>query len=136
LKAKYNKVCHKYTKTTGKAINRFVYSKLLNEAWTQSMSMSSITGGFKTTGIYLVDRTAILFRNFKETTFKDDELSFIPLCSPMPGALEKPRMLFTFTEVELERFQERYQSKTTKNQVGKMYHPDQQIQEPVPPVAQ
>ncbi|XP_065893476.1 uncharacterized protein [Dysidea avara] len=135
LKAKWSEVCHKYTTTTGKAVNRFVFSKLLNEAWKQSMSTSNIIGGFKTTGVHPIDRTAITIHP-KETAAKD-ELGFIPLCSPMPSALEKPRKLPTFTEVELERFQERYELEAKNPQADnryqqwvKMYHPDQQIQEP------
>ena len=128
-------VCHKYTATTGKAVNRFVFCKLLNEAWVQSMSASNIMGGFKTTGVYPIDRNAI---NIKaKDTVANNELGFIPLCSPMPSALEKPRKLPTFTEVELERFQDRYELEAQNPQDGnryqqwvKMYHPDQQIEQP------
>jgi len=42
-------------------------------------------------------------------------LGFIPLCNPIPNALEKPRKFPTFTEVELERFQERYKLEAKKS---------------------
>jgi len=92
-------------------------------------------GGFKTTGVYPIDRNAI---NIKaKDTVANNELGFIPLCSPMPSALEKTRKLPTFTEVELERFQEIYELEAQNSQDGnryqqwvKMYHPDQQIEQP------
>ena len=60
LKMKWAEVCHKYTTSNpGKVVNRFVFSKLLNEAWTQSMTSSNIMAGFKTTGVYPPDRTTI-----------------------------------------------------------------------------
>ena len=92
-------------------------------------------GGFKTTGVYPIDRNAI---NIKaKDIVANNELGFIPLCSPMPSALEKPRKLPTFTEVELERFQDRYELEAQNPQDGnryqqwvKMYHPNQQIEQP------
>ena len=137
LKMKWAEVCHKYTTSNpGKVVNRFVFSKLLNEAWTQSMTSSNIMAGFKTTGVYPPDRTAITVKTKEATIGKKGELGFIPLCSPVPRALEKPIQIPTFTQSELKSFQERYQTETanlhgnTRYQHWvKMYHPEQDIQE-------
>ena len=87
LKMKWTEVCHRYTTTNpGMVVNRY-FCKLLNEAWPQSMSSSNIMAGFKTTGIYPLDRTTLTAK-IKET--KEGELE---LCSPVPCALEKPKQV-------------------------------------------
>ena len=134
LKMKWAEVCHRYTATNpGKVVNRFVFCKLLNEAWAQSMSSGNIMAGFKTTGIYPLDRTAIIAKIKEATTNKEDDLGFIPLCSLVPRALEKPKQVPVFTESELKSFQERYEAKTTCDnryeQWVKMYHPGDNSQQ-------
>lgn len=139
LKMKWSEVCHKYiTSNPGKVVNRFVFSKLLNEAWVQSMTSNNIIAGFKTTGIYPIDRTAIIdkIKSKESTTSVQDEIGFIPLCSPVPRALEKPKQVPIFTQSEIKSFQEKFEAETTDlssnsryQQWVKMYHPGLDIQE-------
>ena len=52
LKSKWSEVCHKYmAKNPGKVVNRFVFSQLLHEAWTDAMTSMNIKAGFRTTGL-------------------------------------------------------------------------------------
>ena len=137
LKMKWEEVCHKYTTSnSGKVVNRFVFCKLLNEAWTQSMSSSNIMAAFKTTGVYPPDRTAITVKTKEARISMKGELGFIPLCSPVPRALEKPIQIPAFTQPELKSFHKRYeteaanvQGNTRYQQWIKMYHPEQVTQE-------
>lgn len=69
--------------------------------------------GFKTTGIYPLDRTAITAKIKEATTDRENDLGFIPLCIPVPCALEKPKQVPIFTQSELKSFQERSEAKTT-----------------------
>ena len=44
------KMVHKYmAKNPGKVVNRFVFSQLLHEAWTDAMTSLNIKAGFRTT---------------------------------------------------------------------------------------
>ena len=43
LKSKWSEVCHKYmAKNPGKVVNRYVFSQLLHEAWTDAMTSLNI----------------------------------------------------------------------------------------------
>jgi len=93
-------------------------------------------GGFKTTGVYPVNRTAITVQT-KESGVQSG-LGFILLCSPMPSTIEKLRKIHMFSEAEVEGFEERYKSETKDSQANdryhqwvQMYHPDQQIPEAI-----
>ena len=48
--------CIRYmAKNLGKVVNRYVFSQLLHEAWTDAMTSLNIKAGFRTTGIYPLD---------------------------------------------------------------------------------
>ena len=109
LKAKWGEVCHKYMiNNPGKVVNRYCFSRLLHEAWAE-MSVSNIIAGFRTTGIYPINRNAIPVKN-KESATVDDQskLKFLPLCNPSPRAIEISKRIPTFTEAQLEKYEKRY----------------------------
>ena len=88
LKSKWLEVCHKYmSKNPGKVVNRFVFLQLLYEAWTDAMTSMNIKAGFRTTGIYPLDRNAVavkIRKSILDTDASKNELHFLPLCSPLP----------------------------------------------------
>ena len=69
LKAKWGEVCHKYM--INNPVNRYCFSRLLHEAWA-AMSASNIIAGFRTTGIYPINRSAIPIKN-KESATVDEQ---------------------------------------------------------------
>ena len=69
------------TSNPGKNVNRFVFCKLLNDAWTQ-VAISRIAA-FKTTGVYPPDRTAITVKTKEAAIGRKGKLGFIPLRSPV-----------------------------------------------------
>jgi len=81
---KWAKVCHEYVKSNpGKVVTRFVFSKLLHQAWT-AMSASNIISGFRITGIYPLDRSATAVITRKPESPMHTGLKFLLLCSPAP----------------------------------------------------
>ena len=71
----------------GKVVNQFVFSQLLHEAWTDAMTSLNIKAGFRTMGIYPLDRNAVAVKIQKpimDTDASKNELHFLPLCSPLP----------------------------------------------------
>ena len=70
----------------------------------------NIKDGFRTTGIYPIDRNTRVFNIRKSFTFCDASksgLHFLPLCSPLPCAqgLETSGKLPVFTQEQLQRFE-------------------------------
>lgn len=64
--------------------------QLFSDAWLQSMTMKNITSGFKVTGVFPVDRSAIqLPQDRRSAVFKAETLAvqsglaYIPLYSPI-----------------------------------------------------
>ena len=102
-------------KNPGKVVNRFVFSQLLHEAWTDAMTSLNIKAGFRTTGIYPLNRNAVAVKIRKpimDTDASKKELHFLPLCSPLPRArgLESYTKLPVFNQEQLQRFERRYEA--------------------------
>ena len=47
------------SKNPGKVMNQFVFYKLLHEAWTRAMTSLTIKAGFRATGIYPLNQSAV-----------------------------------------------------------------------------
>ena len=130
LKMKWAEVCHDYIRDNpGKVVTRFVFSKLLHQAWT-AMSFNNITTGFRITGIYPVNRNAIGVIAKKPASPKPTGMKFLPLCSPTPHtqALQVAKEVPVFTQQEFEDFEKKYEEESAKsnvryNQWREMYHP-------------
>ena len=132
LKMAWREECHRYlTMHPGRIITKFQFSSLFRNAWLKSMSVANITGGFRVTGVYPVDRNALSPPVEEcETLSRETGLSFIPLYSP---SCQRPRSPVqgdtstldhnssfvdspaanrddSFTEEEITLFQTRYEN--------------------------
>jgi hypothetical protein len=60
LKVHWRAVCHEYTQQNpGKVITKFQFSELLSKAWLKAMTPENIMAGFRTTGVYPLNPSAI-----------------------------------------------------------------------------
>ena len=132
LKMAWRDECHRYlTMHPGRVITKFQFTSLFKNAWLKSMSVANITGGFRTTGVYPVDRNALSSPAEEcETLSRETGLSFIPLYSPSCHRPHSPVQGHTstldldssfvdspaanhddsFTEEEITLFQTRYEN--------------------------
>ena len=79
LKNSWKYACQRYiADNPGKVVTRFSFSKVFNEAWTQSMTNSNIIAGFRVSGIYPFNRNALL--SDPEPT--ECKLPYLPLLTP------------------------------------------------------
>ena len=61
LKKAYNNEYHLYMSCNpGKAVNRFNFTEIFSRAWTKAMTPANIVAGFRSTGIYPLNRYAVL----------------------------------------------------------------------------
>ena len=61
LKMAWREKCHHYlSQHPSEVITKFQFSPLFRKAWLTSMTVANITGGFKVTGVYPVDRHALI----------------------------------------------------------------------------
>ena len=87
LKMRWRQVCHKYmSENPGKIVTRYSFSELFAEAWNDSMIPCNILSGFSTTGIFPVNRNALLkrlndFENVPQLA-ASSKLPFMPMSSP------------------------------------------------------
>ena len=132
LKVYWKEECQVYlSKNPGKVVTRYQFSEIFAKAWAKGMTMKNIIGGFKTTGVFPMNREAIMPKSspVKEGNMFDTPslpkatgIKFLPLHSPFPS--QKTRLEdeliddvtmspsvsdVKFTAEELERrFQEGY----------------------------
>ena len=71
----------------GKAVNRFNFTEIFSRAWTKAMTPANIVAGFRSTGIYPLNRYAVLRYLQLEEDGKIDMIAskmglFLPLYSP------------------------------------------------------
>ena len=64
LKTFFNKVCSEYTSETQRTVTKCVWPKLIKEAWNMALTPSNIRSGFRTTGIYPLNASAIPSKAF------------------------------------------------------------------------
>ena len=109
LKVTWRRVCHTYlSQNPGQVVHRYVFSQLFSSAWIEAMTIRNIVSGFRTTGIYPLNRDAILLPGEpKKSLSEKTGLSFIPLYTPSKWC--KPRCQ-TFSYEELERFEYHYEN--------------------------
>lgn len=91
LKQYWRQECHSFlTRNPGRQVTRHEFSELFARAWFKSMTMGNIVGGFKNTGIFPFDRTALLPTESESPPPIHPRLSqrtginYIPLFSPDP----------------------------------------------------
>ena len=59
FKAHWKRVCEDFKVSHRQVINEYNFCSLFSKAWLESMTVSNIAGGFRTTGLYPVNRDAI-----------------------------------------------------------------------------
>ena len=147
LKRCWQEECHRFTTDNpGKVVSRFSFSQVFHRAWTRGMTMHNVITGFRITGVFPVNRDAVLPSPpqlaspklvSKELTEKTG-VSFIPLYSPVVKK-KQPHNFMTFSDDERVRFQRRYeegydlQCDEKYNEWVKMYHPSSSITPPQTP---
>ena len=110
LKGAWREVCHQYvTEHPGKVVTKVQFSSLFNTAWTRSITVANIVGGFRVTGVHPVNRHALSPPSIDcESLSRETGLPFIPMYSPLTRRTTKPADEFTEEEVSL--FEIRYEN--------------------------
>ena len=95
LKVYWKEECQTYlSKNPSKVVTRYQFSEIFAKAWAKDMTMKNIIGGFKTTGVFLMNRDTIMPKPSsvkKGNTFdtpslpKATGINFLPLHSPFPS---------------------------------------------------
>ena len=76
----WRKACHDFlAQNPGQVVHQYVFSRLLNTAWFDAMTMRNIIAGFRTTGIFSINRDA-LEKKVPESQLISEktEISYIP----------------------------------------------------------
>ena len=61
LKMSWRKKCQSFlNRHSGRVVTKYEFSRLFGEVWLESMSMSNVIAGFRCTGIFPLDRAALL----------------------------------------------------------------------------
>ena len=143
LKTTWHEECQLYTiNNPGRVVTRFNFMSLFSKAWLKAMDPSNIISGFRSTGIYPLDRNAIHVPALDEES-EDQEslatssgLAYIPLYSPVPRRHSmRSKSCMEFTEADLWRFQERYENQYDcihDQQYNKwlyIHHPEEALQQ-------
>jgi hypothetical protein len=90
LKVAWREVCHQFLAAKpGKVVTRYQFSELLNQAWMRSMTIGNICAGFRTTGVYPVNREVFSYLE-DPPLVKETGLAYIPLYSPAPKRTARP----------------------------------------------
>ena len=86
LKMSWRKKCQSFLdRHPGRVVTKYEFSRLFGEAWLESMSMSNVIAGFRCTGIFPLDRAALLptLSAPHATTLSERYgVNFIPTYSP------------------------------------------------------
>ena len=143
LKMHWKKECWEFLVShPGQVVTRYQFSAIFSRAWANSMTMSNVVAGFRTAGVYPVNRLAVEGKKGTacESLAEKTGLNFIPLYSPshrrsqsMIAATAAPAVTFDPDEITLfqKRFEEGYDVQDERYETWlKMYHPgaDQPIQ--------
>ena len=84
LKSHWRVECHCYMSSNpGHVVSRYNFSTLFSAAWMKAMTIADTVGGFKTTGVFPLNREAVqLPKDNMERLNEQSGLSFIPLYTP------------------------------------------------------
>lgn len=118
LKRAWHEECQLYmANNPGKVVSRSSFMSPFSSTWLKAMhhSTGNIISGFRSTGVFPFDRTAIHVPGLEKENKDTDSLAissglaYIPLYSPAPQrrSVEKNDQ---FTEADLRKFQERYEN--------------------------
>lgn len=85
LKVAWRMACHDFlAKNPGQVVHRYVFSELLKTAWLDAMTMKNIISAFRTTGVFPVNRDAVVTKlpEQKLSLSEKTGVPFIPLYTP------------------------------------------------------
>ena len=119
LKSYWVDVCRKYLFAhPSQVITKFQFSALFAEAWSRGMTISNITSGYCTTGVYPFNPNAILDKLSNSEVSSDEGLS----SESLEGVTFSPGMIKKFEK----RFNNGYNIFTDKSYVQwlRKFHPD------------
>lgn len=147
LKKMWVEECHHYLcENPCRVITRYQFSALFHRAWARSMTMENVISGFRSTGVFPLNRKALASAatpppkpRFDPASLAERTgLQYIPLYSPARRCQETPQPA-TFTTEEFSRFQHQFEEgynlsiDPRYNQWLEMYHPDTDLSSPVSP---
>ena len=93
LKVVCRKKCKEFvSRNPGRVVTKYDFSRLFGEAWMESMNMPNVTAGFRCTGIFPLDRGALLPTPSTSPSTSLSErygINFIPTYSPARPRLQQ-----------------------------------------------
>ena len=135
-------------------VTKYNFSALFSEAWVQAMTPRNIIAGFRTTGVYPPDRSAIKLPGEEVPNLATkSKIAYIPLYTPVKRRISNSEGLCCkFTEKEQDEFQRLYEYSDDEDDSGdgdgdeegrkdnpryrswlQMYHPEMlQLDSPLP----
>jgi len=108
LKVRWRQVCFQYLAAhPGRVITRFEFSQLFGEAWLSTMTARNIMSGYRTTGVFPLDRNAVTLPVASPKT--DKPLRHLPLytpakINPVPGRYERMELMEASSDDESETY--------------------------------
>lgn len=114
LKFAWRRVCHEFlSRNPGRGITRYDFSSLFSEAWIEAMTPKNIMAGFRTTGVYPVNRHACQLPGAERKVSLSEKtgLSYIPLYTPAKSLPPAKSSFTPSTHTSRKRpvFSDRYQ---------------------------
>ena len=119
LKSYWDEECDKYmVANPGKVVTVYQFSQLFSAAWVKAMTPQTIMSGFRTTGIYPVNRDAIHIPGEPSKASavtpmtaiaKNSGIQFLPLYSPAPSKKKVSAAATEFAPDELQCFERRFE---------------------------
>lgn len=102
LKLFWREAVQRYmSKNPGLHVNRYCFSALFSQAWSRCMTMANCRAGFRVTGIFPLNRDAVVLPNQQfERLAKQSDLQYIPLVSPAPRRNQISKLSRKFTTQE------------------------------------
>ena len=83
FKQHWRRVCHDFQIShPGQVVNHYNFCRLFSKAWVESMTAVNITAGFQTTGIYPINREAVMPEGCL-THIEDNSLKPLPRFTPL-----------------------------------------------------
>lgn len=83
FKHHWKQVCHDFNIShPGQVVNSYNFCQLFSKAWVESMTAVNIAAGFQTTGIYPIDREAVMQESCS-TSAEDNGLKPLPRFTPL-----------------------------------------------------
>ena len=145
LKRAWAEECHRYlSENPGRVVTRYQFSELFHCAWRRSMTMTNVISGFRSTGVYPLNRHALMPavskpQNFNPTLLSEKTgLKYIPLYSPARRTRPDKDLVsqqgLAFSRDEFTEFQRMYEKgykplpHSRYSQWLSMYHPDSSTQ--------